>query len=70
TIYAIGNQMNPGNPPDGRLMTMAFVVISGFPLGVLLYQWSFEIKRWQGSDFSPYGHGVSEIKKSLLGDSI
>ncbi|MBU6387150.1 MAG: DUF4178 domain-containing protein, partial [Planctomycetes bacterium] len=67
-LRAIGGRMHPGNPPDGWLMTLAIWVVIGFPIGALLYQWSFELKRWQGSDFSPY-LGLNQAKQNFFGES-
>jgi hypothetical protein len=67
-LRAIGGRMHPGNPPDGWLMTLAIWVVIGFPFGALLYKWSFELKRWQGSDFSPY-LAFSQAKQNFFGES-
>ncbi len=67
-LRAIGGRMHPGNPPDSWLMTIAIWVVIGFPIATLLYKWSFELKRWQNSDFSPYV-GFTQTKQSLFGES-
>ena len=68
-INAIAGWLHPSNPPDGRIMVMAFCAVIGFPIGALLYKWSFEIKRWQNSDFSPYGD-LTAAKNRLRGESL
>jgi len=67
-LNAIGRRMHPENPPDSWLITIAIWVVVGFPIATLLYKWSFELKRWQNSDFSPYV-GFTQTKQSLFGES-
>jgi len=67
-LNTFGRWIHPGNPPDSWLMTLAIWVVIGFPIGTLLYKWSFEIKRWQGSDFSPYG-GMMPTQQNVFGES-
>jgi hypothetical protein len=67
-LNAIGRRIHPGNPPDSWIMTIALWVVIGFPIGTLLYKWSFELKRWQNSDFSPYV-GFTQSKQKLFGES-
>ena len=40
------------------LATMA--MLSAIPIGSMVYSWSFEVRRWQDSDFSPYSTGSGE----------
>jgi hypothetical protein len=40
--------------PDGWLLWYGLLAVSAVPLGTILYWWSFELRRWQNSDYSPY----------------
>lgn len=46
--------IHPNKPPDGFLMLVALGLVSIVPIGVQIYRFSFEVKRWENSDFSPY----------------
>ncbi len=39
---------------DGGLWFICMIVVSAFPIGIMVYNHSFEKKRWQDSDYSPY----------------
>jgi hypothetical protein len=39
---------------DGWLMFYGMIFVSLIPLGILGYYYSFEVKRWEDSDYSPY----------------
>ena len=39
---------------DPWLWFYGILLVSALPLGILLYLFSFEVKRWEDSDFSPY----------------
>ena len=39
---------------DTGLMIFGMILVSLFPVGILLYRYSFEVRRWQDSDYSPY----------------
>lgn len=39
---------------DGWLCFYAMLIVSAVPLAVLVYRYSFEVKRWENSDYSPY----------------
>jgi hypothetical protein len=35
-------------------LILAFILLSILPFFVMIYHWSFSMKRWKDSDFSPY----------------
>ena len=39
---------------DPWLCFYGLVAISALPVGILAYQFSFERKRWEDSDYNPY----------------
>ncbi len=39
---------------DGGILFWAIVLVSVLPIGAAIYQFSFEKRRWEDSDFSPY----------------
>ncbi len=45
---------HPSKPPDILLMFVALGLVSVIPIGIQIYRYSFEVKRWENSDFSPY----------------
>jgi len=40
--------------PDGWLFWYGFLAVSAVPAMSVLYAWSFEHRRWENSDYSPY----------------
>lgn len=46
--------IHPSKPPDFLFLLVALGLVSIIPVGVLVYRHSFEVKRWENSDFSPY----------------
>ena len=39
---------------DFGFFLIMLVLMSVFPIGVLIHRYSFEVSRWQDSDYSPY----------------
>lgn len=46
-----------GKGADVGTMLLAMLLVSLMPLGVFIYKYNFEVKRWANSDFSPYAQG-------------
>jgi hypothetical protein len=44
-------------PVDHAFTVVAVIAVSAFPIGVFLYNQSFEKNRWADSEFSPYETG-------------
>lgn len=53
-IHLVFSTRSPVTGSDGWLMFYALIFISLIPVGVLAYYYSFEVKRWSDSDYSPY----------------
>jgi hypothetical protein len=58
---------------DFGIFVLSLIGVSVLPVGAAIYQWSFESRRWQNSDFSPFhsGEGASGRVSSgwgVLGD--
>lgn len=49
-----------GRTVDSGLTIWAVVLMTLLPLGSAIYAWSFEVQRWQDSEYSPYNTGDSE----------
>jgi Domain of unknown function (DUF4178) len=46
--------LHPNKAPDIVFLVISIGVVSLIPIGVLIYKHSFEVKRWENSDYSPY----------------
>lgn len=46
-----------GKGADIGTMLVAMLLVSLMPLGLFVYKYNFEVKRWANSDFSPYSQG-------------
>jgi predicted RNA-binding Zn-ribbon protein involved in translation (DUF1610 family) len=44
--------LNQGS--DGWLCFYGLLMVSAVPIAILVYRYSFEVKRWEDSDYSPY----------------
>ncbi len=53
-LYFVFNAGLTSQPVDGGIFFWALVFVSVIPVGAMIYQYSFEKRRWQDSDFSPY----------------
>ncbi|MFO1063341.1 MAG: hypothetical protein U0892_05690 [Pirellulales bacterium] len=47
--------LHPNKQPDGMMLTAALGMVTLVPILVQVYRMNFEVKRWENSDFSPYG---------------
>ncbi len=59
-IFLIGlmhvgfTSLHPQKAPDFLVTLFAALLVSIIPVLAYLYKYSFEVKRWENSDYSPY----------------
>ncbi len=46
--------LHPNKAPDFLVTLLAVVLVSLIPVLAYLYKYSYEVKRWENSDYSPY----------------
>ncbi len=56
-VYAFAQTRLLTPAPDAWLLWYGFLAVSIVPAMSLLHAWSFEVRRWQNSDYSPYSQG-------------
>jgi len=53
-MYAFARTKILTPEPDGWMLWYGLLAVSAVPVASILYAWSFEYRRWQNSDYSPY----------------
>ena len=53
-VVLIGTFAAFSSKADPMLCFIGLFLVSTVPVGILFYLYSFEVNRWQNSDFSPY----------------
>ena len=57
-FFALTKILTP--EPDGWLLWYGLLAVSAMPIASIMYAFSFEHRRWQNSDYSPYSGGGSD----------
>ena len=52
--FQVMKWMHPRNPPNSSMLWTGFSLIAILPALVLVYKYSFEVKRWHNSEYNPY----------------
>jgi hypothetical protein len=52
--FQVMKWLHRNNPPDSSMMWTGFFLIALLPVLVLVYKYSFEVKRWHNSEYNPY----------------
>jgi hypothetical protein len=56
-LYVIAQTKILTPEPDGWMLWYGLLTVSAIPVMSMLYAWSFEHRRWENSDYSPYATG-------------